>query len=89
MKNSETPTIEERVFRVVREQLGVDEVEREQSLADNLGADSLDVVELVMELEEEFDLNISDDDSEKVRTVGDAVDCISRLIGEESVAEKK
>ncbi|MFD1204117.1 MULTISPECIES: acyl carrier protein [Sporosarcina] len=65
----------ERVTKVVVDRLGVDEseVKPEASFRDDLGADSLDVVELVMELEDEFDMEISDDDAEKIGTVGDAV----------------
>ena len=63
------------VKRIVVDRLGVDEVQvtMEASFKDNLGADSLDVVELVMELEDEFDLEISDEDAEKITTVGDVV----------------
>ncbi|NLV23869.1 MAG: acyl carrier protein [Deltaproteobacteria bacterium] len=72
-------SIAERVKQLVAEQLGVDEdqVTEEASFMDDLGADSLDTVELVMALEEEFDIEISDEDAEKVRTVQDAIDYIS------------
>ncbi|MGI6567136.1 MAG: acyl carrier protein [Firmicutes bacterium] len=65
----------ERVREIVVEQLGVDpdEVTNEASFVDDLGADSLDLVELVMALEEEFDLEIPDEDAEKITNVGDAV----------------
>ncbi len=65
----------DRVKRIVVDRLGVDEpqVAMEASFKDDLGADSLDVVELVMELEDEFDLEISDEDAEKINTVGDVV----------------
>jgi acyl carrier protein len=65
----------ERVKKIIVDRLGVDEAEvtPEASFKDDLGADSLDVVELVMELEEEFDLEISDEDAEKVTTVGEVV----------------
>lgn len=65
----------DRVKRIVVDRLGVDEpqVVLEASFKDDLGADSLDVVELVMELEDEFDLEISDEDAEKISTVGDVV----------------
>ncbi|AMV72177.1 acyl carrier protein [Desulfuromonas carbonis] len=71
-------SIEERVKQIVAEQLGVDEeqVTNEASFMDDLGADSLDTVELVMALEEEFDIEISDEDAEKIQTVQDAVDYI-------------
>ncbi len=72
-------SIAERVKQLVAEQLGVDEdqVTEEASFMDDLGADSLDTVELVMALEEEFDIEISDEDAEKVRTVQVAIDYIS------------
>ncbi len=65
----------DRVKRIVVDRLGVDEaqVTQEASFKDDLGADSLDVVELVMELEDEFDLEISDEDAEKINSVGDVV----------------
>ena len=72
-------SIEERVKQIVAEQLGVDDeqVTNEASFMEDLGADSLDTVELVMALEEEFDIEISDEDAEKIQTVQDAVDYIS------------
>ncbi len=72
-------SIAERVKQIVAEQLGVDEdqVTGEASFMEDLGADSLDTVELVMALEEEFDIEISDEDAEKIQTVQDAVDYIS------------
>ena len=68
----------ERVKKVIVEQLGVDESEitLESSFVDDLGADSLDVVELIMALEEEFNVEIPDEDAEKIVTVGDALDYI-------------
>jgi acyl carrier protein len=71
-------SVEEKVKHIIVEQLGVDEdeVKSEASFVDDLGADSLDVVELVMALEEEFGLEISDEDAEKLRTVKHAVDYI-------------
>ncbi|MGX9133632.1 acyl carrier protein [Rummeliibacillus sp. JY-2-4R] len=76
-------TVIERVTKVVVDRLGVDEseVKLEASFRDDLGADSLDVVELVMEFEEEFDLQIDDEDAEKIATVGDAVSFIESKIG--------
>lgn len=67
--------IEEKVKQIVAEQLGVDEaqVTENASFMDDLGADSLDTVELVMALEEEFDVEISDEDAEKIQTVKDAI----------------
>ncbi len=72
-------SIEERVKQIVAEQLGVDEdqVVSDAAFMDDLGADSLDTVELVMALEEEFDVEISDEDAEKIQKVKDAVDYIS------------
>jgi acyl carrier protein len=65
----------DKIKSIIVEQLGVeeDDVKMEASFVDDLGADSLDIVELVMALEEEFDLEIPDEDAEKIRTVGDAV----------------
>ena len=74
--------IQETVRKIVAEQLGVDmeKVVLEASFIEDLGADSLDTVELVMALEEEFNQEIPDEDAEKIRTVKDAVDYIqSRL----------
>lgn len=68
----------ERVIDIVAEQLGVDKekISSDTSFVNDLGADSLDTVELVMELEEEFDINIPDDAAEKIQTVGQAVEFI-------------
>ena len=68
----------EKVSKIIVDRLGVDESEvtLEASFKDDLGADSLEVVELVMELEDEFGMEISDDDAEKISTVGDAVNYI-------------
>ena len=70
-----TEEVFEKVKAIIVEQLGVAEtsVEMESSFIDDLGADSLDIVELVMALEEEFDIEIPDSDAEKVVTVGDIV----------------
>ncbi|MDO6426931.1 MULTISPECIES: acyl carrier protein [Thalassotalea] len=72
-------TIEERVKKITIEQLGVseDEVKVEASFVDDLGADSLDTVELVMALEEEFDTEIPDEEAEKITTVQAAIDYIT------------
>jgi len=69
------------VIEIVAEQLGVDKekVTAETSFVNDLGADSLDTVELVMELEEEFDINIPDDAAEKIQTVGQAVQYIENI----------
>ncbi|MBE3095837.1 MAG: acyl carrier protein [Planctomycetes bacterium] len=71
-------TIEERVIEIVAEQMGVDktQVTRETSFVNDLGADSLDTVELVMEFEDEFDISIPDEDAEKIQTVGQAIDYV-------------
>ncbi|NLP00584.1 MAG: acyl carrier protein [Clostridiaceae bacterium] len=68
----------EKVKDIIVEQLGVDEeeVKMESSFIDDLGADSLDIVELIMALEEEFELEIPDKEAEKIATVGDAVEYI-------------
>jgi len=70
--------IEDKVMDIVSEQLSVprDEITRESSFVDDLKADSLDVVELVMRFEDTFSVTIPDEDYEKIRTVGDAVDYI-------------
>jgi acyl carrier protein len=72
-------SVEERVRKIVVEQLGVkeDEVKNDASFVDDLGADSLDTVELVMALEEEFDTEIPDDEAEKITTVQQAIDYIN------------
>jgi len=71
----------ERVKNIIIDQLDVEEaqVTMEASFADDLDADSLDVVELVMELEDEFEMEIADEEAEKISTVGDAVDYINSL----------
>jgi acyl carrier protein len=71
-------TIEERVIEIVSEQMGVDkaQVARETSFVNDLGADSLDTVELVMEFEDEFDISIPDEEAEKIQTVGQAIDYV-------------
>ena len=72
-------SVEERVKQIIVEQLGVDEAEvtPNASFVDDLGADSLDTVELVMAFEEAFEIEIPDEDAEKIRTVQDAVDYIN------------
>ena len=72
-------SVEKRIKEIVAEQLGVEgsQVTNEASFMDDLGADSLDTVELVMALEEEFDIEISDENAEKIQTVQDAIDYIT------------
>ena len=71
-------TVDERVKKIIAEQLGVEEEEvtLEAHFVEDLGADSLDTVELVMALEEEFEIDIPDEDAEKILTVGKALDYI-------------
>lgn len=73
-------SVADRVIDIVAEQLGVDKdkITAETSFVNDLGADSLDTVELVMELEEEFDINIPDDAAEKIQTVGQAIEFIEK-----------
>ncbi len=75
-------TIEERVKKIVVEQLGVkeEEVSSDASFVDDLGADSLDTVELVMALEEEFETEIPDEEAEKITTVQQAIDYINKHV---------
>jgi acyl carrier protein len=72
----------ERLKKIVVEQLGVDEVDvkPEASFVDDLNADSLDLVELIMSLEEEFGMEISDEDAEKIKSVGDAQEYIEEHV---------
>ena len=75
--------VESRVKEIIIDQLGVDEKEvtLEAKFIDDLGADSLDLVELVMALEEEYDTEITDEDAEKILTVGDAIEYIKSRAG--------
>lgn len=76
--------IEDKVKEIIVDQLGVEaeQVKPEASFIDDLGADSLDTVELVMAFEEEFDLEIPDEDAEKIKTVGDAITYIKSKASE-------
>lgn len=76
--------INAKVTEIIVEKLGVDEsdVERDASFANDLGADSLDTVELIMEFEKEFDVTIPDEDAEQIATVGDAVDYLKEKTGQ-------
>ncbi|CAM2741501.1 MULTISPECIES: acyl carrier protein [Salinicoccus] len=71
----------DKVKDIIVDKLGIDEekVTREASFKDDLGADSLDIAELVMELEDEFEMEIPDEEAEKINTVGDALDYIDKL----------
>jgi len=82
-EESVVPSVEERVIEIVCENLGVnkEQVTRQTSFQEDVGADSLDIVELVMELEEEFEITIPDDQAEKIKTVGEAIDYIEREQG--------
>ena len=73
-------SVDERVKAIIVEQLGVDaeEVKPEASFVEDLGADSLDTVELIMAFEEEFEIEISDEDAEKIRRVKDAIEYVNK-----------
>jgi acyl carrier protein len=81
-ENIDIKAIEEKVINIISEQMGVDkaEITRETSFINDLNADSLDTVELVMEFEDEFDTTIPDEEAEKIQTVGAAVDYIARAL---------
>jgi len=74
--------VEDRVIEIVCENLAVnkEQVTRSTNFIEDIGADSLDIVELIMELEEEFDIQIPDEQAEKIKTVGEAIDYIEREI---------
>ena len=73
-------SIEDRVKKIVSDQLGtsLDEIQSDSSFVDDLGADSLDTVELIMEFEKEFDIQIPDDQAEAISTVGSAIEYIEK-----------
>ena len=73
------PEIEDKVFTIVSEQMAINkaEITRETSFINDLNADSLDIVELVMEFEDNFDMSIPDEEAEKIKTVGQAIDYIA------------
>lgn len=81
--------VEAKIKSIVAEQLGVDEAEisRETSFVNDLNADSLDTVELVMEFEDEFDISIPDEEAEKIQTIGQAVDFVVEHPGKGSTKE--
>lgn len=78
--------IEQKVIQIVSEQMSVDkaEITRQTSFVNDLNADSLDTVELVMELEDEFDMTIPDEQAEKLRTVGEAIEFIKKQLAVKS-----
>ena len=78
--------IEKKVIKIISDQMGVDksEITRKVSFINDLSADSLDIVELVMEFEDEFDMSIPDEEAEKIQTVGAAVDYVVNLIKSKS-----
>ena len=82
MADVDISVIESKVIEIVSEQMGVDkaEVSRETSFINDLNADSLDTVELVMEFEDEFDMSIPDEEAEKIQTVGAAIDYIAEIV---------
>ena len=82
--------IEKRVVEIISEQMGVDkpEITRETSFINDLNADSLDTVELVMEFEDEFDTSIPDEEAEKIQTVGAAVDYIVNVARSKSKSQE-
>ncbi len=72
------PTVQDRVVKIVCDQMGTtpDKISKDTSFINDLGADSLDTVELVMEFEDEFEISIPDEDAEKIQTIGSAVEYI-------------
>ncbi|MCD6159838.1 MAG: acyl carrier protein [Thermotogae bacterium] len=76
--------MEEKVINIIAEQLGLDpaEVKRDSNFTEDLGADSLDLVDLIMKLEDEFDVKIEDEVASQLKTVGDAIEFIKKLTSE-------
>lgn len=74
--------MKEKIYGIIAEQLGMDvsEITEDASFVDNLGADSLDLVEMIMAFEEEFNVEISDDAADKIKTVGDALEYVKELM---------
>lgn len=81
--------IEQKVIDIVAEQMGVDkaEITRDTSFINDLNADSLDTVELVMEFEDEFEMSIPDEEAEKIQTVGQAIDYIKSVAAKQKAQE--
>jgi len=80
-EEADVKVIEEKVIDIISEQMGTDksEINRDTSFINDLNADSLDTVELVMEFEDEFDMSIPDEEAEKIQTVGAAIDYIIKV----------
>jgi len=83
--------IEDKVIEIISEQMGADktEITRETSFINDLNADSLDTVELVMEFEDEFDMSIPDEEAEKIQTVGAAIDYIVKIAQSKSKSSEQ
>jgi acyl carrier protein len=81
--------IEDKVIDIISEQMGADksEITRQTSFVNDLNADSLDTVELVMEFEDEFDMSIPDEEAEKIQTVGAAIDYVAKVVKEKKQAQ--
>lgn len=77
-------SVEKKILHIIAEQLGIneDEIDKDASLIDDMGADSLDIVELVMAMEEEFEMEIPDEDAEKISTVQDIIEYVNRRLKE-------